>query len=67
VSSQFAAQTVVVTGGTGALGTAISEAFIQAGATVVTTLHTASAHQTAAEALGVTVLRFRCRREWRAL
>jgi NAD(P)-dependent dehydrogenase (short-subunit alcohol dehydrogenase family) len=53
VSSQFAGQTVVVAGGTGALGSAISEAFVRAGATVVTTFHTASAYQTVSEALGV--------------
>ena len=53
MSSQFAAQTVVVAGGTGALGSAISEAFVQAGATVVTTFHTATAYQAVSEALGI--------------
>ena len=53
MSSQFAAQTVVVAGGTGALGSAISEAFVRAGATVVTTFHTATEYQTLSEALGV--------------
>jgi NAD(P)-dependent dehydrogenase (short-subunit alcohol dehydrogenase family) len=51
--TQLTAQTAVVAGGTGALGSAISEAFVRAGATVVTSFHTAREYQTLSEALGV--------------
>jgi len=51
VAGQFSSKTIVVTGGTGALGRAISHAFIREGATVVTTFRSAAQYQDVSAAL----------------
>ncbi len=50
--ARFAGKTIVVAGGTGALGSAISQAFVREGATVVATFRAAAEYQSLSEALG---------------
>jgi NAD(P)-dependent dehydrogenase (short-subunit alcohol dehydrogenase family) len=52
MAGAFSSKTIIVAGGTGALGRAVSQAFIREGATVVTTFRTASEYQTLSNALG---------------
>jgi NAD(P)-dependent dehydrogenase (short-subunit alcohol dehydrogenase family) len=50
MANTYASKTVIVAGGTGALGRAVSEAFLREGATVITPFHTASEFQSLATA-----------------
>src|SRR5262245_37809579 len=51
MADAFASKTILVAGGTGALGRAVSTAFVRAGATVVTTFRTATEYQSLSDAL----------------
>jgi len=48
----FSSMTIIVAGGTGALGRAVTTAFIRDGARVVTTFHNAAEYQSLADAVG---------------
>ena len=52
MSTEFAGQVVVVAGGTGALGRAVSQAFLAAGATVIVTYRTQAEFDALAQAAG---------------
>jgi NAD(P)-dependent dehydrogenase (short-subunit alcohol dehydrogenase family) len=51
MTGTFASKTIVVAGGTGALGGAVSKAFIREGATVVTTFRNAAEYRSLSDAL----------------
>jgi NAD(P)-dependent dehydrogenase (short-subunit alcohol dehydrogenase family) len=51
MADTFSSKTIIVAGGTGALGGAVSRAFIREGATVVTTFRKAAEYQTLSAAL----------------
>ena len=51
MTDAFSSKTIIVAGGTGALGSAVSHAFIREGATVVTTYRSADSFQSLAAAL----------------
>lgn len=51
MAGAFSSKTILVAGGTGALGRAVSEAFIREGATVVTTFRSAAEYQSLSAAL----------------
>jgi NAD(P)-dependent dehydrogenase (short-subunit alcohol dehydrogenase family) len=50
MADRFAGKTVIVAGGTGALGSAVSQAFSREGATVIATFRTAAEFQTLSQA-----------------